>query len=137
MRRLHGVTLRPAPVARARIELALTSSARGKALLAGNKLADSFNQAPGDEAYLLDVNGQRAALVPGLPRVALRRADIVAVGARRQGRKHSAQVEGARVVDYPQLGFRGVHICIFRTPNWKVFGRQSWWRPVQVQRHRD
>jgi hypothetical protein len=120
MRRLHGVTLRPAPVARARIELALTSSARGKALLAGNKLADSFNQAPGDEAYLLDVNGQRAALVARTPRGLLYAAQTLLQLVRDGKAGNSAQVEGARVVDYPQLGFRGVHICIF--PNTELEG---------------
>lgn len=113
MRRLHGVTLVPGGSARTRIALALSGGARAKAMLVGLPQAPLFEEDHGNEAYLLDVGAHGATLVAKTPRGLLYAAQTLLELVRKCPDQASKEVAGARIVDYPQLGFRGLHICIF------------------------
>ena len=118
MLRLHGVSLVPTGTRPAAITLALSDSARGKALLAGVPGAGLFAAAKGDEAYVLDVGAKGATLIARTPRGLLYAAQTLLQLVRAE--RGAKQAAGARIVDYPQLGFRGLHICIF--PNTELAG---------------
>jgi hypothetical protein len=104
MERLHRVALAPQG---AGIALALAGTPRGKELLAQAAGRERFERLTGDEAYLLEVG----------------ETGVVLVARRAIGLAHGVQtllqlagkdgIAGARIVDAPHLGFRGVHICIF------------------------
>ncbi len=116
MRRLHGVTLKTSGAAGPGITLALTGSPRGKALLAKSPQASLWATKKGDEAYLLEVDEKGALLLADTPRGLIYAVQTLLQMVRNGGKA----IACARIVDYPQLGFRGVHICIF--PNTELEG---------------
>lgn len=107
MRRLHGISVTVGAAPGAPVTLALAGTARGKALLAKLPGAALYAAHKGPEAYLLDAGKGGVRIVAETPRGLLYGAQtLLQMIANRR-------VAGARIVDYPQLGFRGVHICIF------------------------
>lgn len=119
MRRLHSVTAAAAATG-PKITLALAGSERGKSLLAGSAAAGRFASAPGEEAYLVDVNANGALLLARTARGLLYASETLLDMVRDSAGGKGKEVAGARIVDYPQLGFRGLHICIF--PNTELEG---------------
>lgn len=110
--RLHRVDLGAADAGRPAIVLALADSARGREILARSPQARLFRESAGDETYLLETTSRGAAIVARRPRGLLFGVQTL---LQTFGRGASGKLEapGVRIVDYPQLGFRGVHICIF------------------------
>lgn len=113
MRRLHGVSLEfgEAPGG---ITLALAGTPRGRSLLAGLPDSSLYLEHKGEEAYLVDSGRRGVTVLAETPRGLLYGVQTLLQLV--QGR----QVAGARIVDYPQLAFRGLHICIF--PNTELAG---------------
>lgn len=99
------------------IRLALAGTPRGKSLLAALPQAALYESKKNSEAYILDTGNNRVTIVAETPRGLLYGVQTLLQMVR--GGK-SKQVAGARIVDYPQLGFRGLHICIF--PNTELAG---------------
>lgn len=118
MQRLHGVKLalssEPSREFRASITLALTGTPRGKMILA--QLSSKTKWPPPrnrEEGYLLEVGPHEVVVLAESQRGLVYGCQTLlqlAVSAADAGGK---QLVGARIVDYPQLAFRGVHICIF------------------------
>jgi hypothetical protein len=104
LRRLHGVQVAPGKTG---IALALEGTARGKQLLARLPGAAAFRAASSEEAYLLQADASGVSIVARRPRGLLFGVQTLLQLVRDRA------VTAARIVDYPQLGFRGVHICIF------------------------
>jgi hypothetical protein len=113
MRRLHGVSLRIQRTHDADITLALAGTARGKRLLARLAGAVRYAASKNAEAYILETSKTGTAIVAETPRGLLYGVQTMLQLVRPAGRGKVLEVAGARIVDYPQLGFRGLHICIF------------------------
>ena len=118
LKRLHGVELAvvsglPENNPRA-IRMVLADTAEGKAFL--EKTADQLPWPPErnpDQGYLLEV-GPRAAVVLAQSPQGLRygcQTLLQLVEAKTEN--DAKRLRGVRIRDYPQLGFRSVHICIF------------------------
>jgi hypothetical protein len=111
--RLHGV--RVSIVAndspQIKIVLALATTPVGKLWLEKVTGRGLWKANPNDEEYLLEVRDKEAVLLARTPRGLLYAVQTLLqlVQPTARGR----DIEGARIVDYPQLSFRGVHICIF------------------------
>jgi len=120
MRRLHGVTLHVGGTSGAGVTLALAGTARGKSLLAPLRGANLYASKKGEESYLLDADTKGATIVAETPRGLLYGAQTLLQLVRVSGAGKGKQVVGARIIDYPQLAFRGLHICIF--PNTELAG---------------
>ena len=118
MQRLHGIELTVAMEASSKpgpsITLALAGSPEGDSVL--QKMTGKGKWPPprnAEQGYLLEVDPggavvfarSRRGLVYGCQTL------LQLVCAAPGGKKK--ELLGARVVDYPQLGFRSVHICIF------------------------
>jgi len=115
MRRLHGVQLsvsREAP-ARAAIILALANTPAGKSWLAKTASRELWRTKHNGEAYLLEAGDSRAVLVAESPRGLVYGVQTLLQLVRPNASGEGMELAGARIVDYPQLGFRGIHICIF------------------------
>lgn len=119
MKRLHGINLtvteKPSAGARPSIVLALTTSPEGKRLL--EKMKGRAKWPPprnAGEGYLLEVGDQTAVVLAeshrGLIYGCQTLLQLVTSGPAGSAGK---QLRGVQIVDYPQLGFRGVHVCIF------------------------
>jgi hypothetical protein len=107
MLRLHGVKLEPGGGARAGITLALDTTPRGRALVDRSPSAALYRSHAGEETYLLEAGAEGIRLVAGTPRGLLHGVQTLLQLVK------AARVPGVRIVDYPQLAFRGIHICIF------------------------
>ncbi len=101
--RVHGWKLPILPGATGNVRLML--EANGSAL---------YNQHAGPETYSLDAGKAGVTIVASTPRGLLYGAQTLLQMVR------GKQVAGAHIVDYPQLKFRGLHICIF--PNTELEG---------------
>jgi hypothetical protein len=113
MRRLHGVSAN-APKARgAAITLALAGTERGKRLLSRLAGAGRYAAHSNREAYILEAGNTGATIVAETPRGLLYGVQTLLQLVRPRSRGKGLEVAGVRMVDYPQLGFRGLHICIF------------------------
>lgn len=114
--RLHGMDLRISGKGDpgGNITLALTSSSLGKKLL--SRCANRAQWPPARnaaEGYLLEASPQQVVVLAETPRGLLYGCQTLLQLVRPAGRGSSKQVPGASILDYPQLGFRSVHICIF------------------------
>ncbi len=118
LQRLHGVAWSPSasvPDAPARcVQLVLAQSPAGQEALktlAGRERWPVPRNV--DEGYLLEVDAHRAVILAqstrGLIYGCQTLLQLVGPDANGSGK----QVRGVEIVDYPQLAFRGVHICIF------------------------
>jgi hypothetical protein len=116
LRRLHGVSARV--VAKASggptITLCLDNTDVGKARLA--KLSSQASWPPKrnpQEAYLLEINAREAVILAQTARGLLYGAQTLLQMVRPAGAGQGCHALGASIVDYPQLGFRSVHLCVF------------------------
>ncbi len=107
--RLHRARLNPgAPGRGPVIRLLLTDTPAGKAAVA--KLAPGkwpAGRNP-DQAYVLETGSRGATIAAASPAGLL-----YGVNTLLQLVSEGGEIHGARIFDYPQLGFRGLHICIF------------------------
>ena len=112
MRRLHGlklaVTSRPGAGG---ISLALAGTAAGRNMLGRVSVAGIYKRHRGPETYLIETGPGGVSIVAETLRGLIYGAQTLLQMVRREG--VAKRVVGARIVDYPQLGFRGLHICIF------------------------
>ncbi len=113
MRRLHGVTLSVRSGRDSVITLALAGTARGKRLLARMDGTGRYSSHRNAEAYILEAGNMGATIVAETPRGLLYGVQTLLQLVRPRSAGKGMEVAGARIVDYPQLGFRGLHICIF------------------------
>jgi hypothetical protein len=115
MLRLHGVRVSVQEQARARgtVVLALTSSRAGKLWLAKADGRSLWEVNHNEEAYLLEVSDSEAVLLADSPRGLLYGVQTLLQLVRADGSGQGMELAGARIVDYPQLSFRGIHICVF------------------------
>jgi hypothetical protein len=113
MARLHGVRLVPGESGDGpQIVLALADTPRGQAAIKEASWAKWPPARNAEEGYLLEVSPKQATIVAATPRGLLYGCQtLVQLAEPTAG--SGKQLRGARVVDYPQLAFRGVHICIF------------------------
>jgi hypothetical protein len=103
-----------------RITLALDTSVAGKALLA--RCSGRVSWPPPrnvDEGYVLCVNAQEAAVVARSPRGLLYGVQTL-LQLVQPAAGNAKAIQGVMIVDYPQLPFRSVHLCIF--PNTELAG---------------
>jgi hypothetical protein len=113
MRRLHGVSLNAQNAREATITLALAGTARGKRLLARLAGANRYAAHRNAEAYILEAGNTGATIVAETARGLLYGVQTLLQLVRPRGLATGVETAGARIVDYPQLGFRGLHLCIF------------------------
>lgn len=118
LKRLHGVPVAHSGKGALKVELALASSPRGAAALKGASGAGRYRTAPGDEKYLLETSPGKAVIVAETPRGLLYGGMTLLQLIAKTPAGWSAA--GTRIVDYPQLTFRSLHICIF--PNTELEG---------------
>jgi hexosaminidase len=125
LKRLHGITADVASESfrGPKIILALDRTPAGKALL--EKMpADMKAKWPpkrnSQEGYLLTVDDREAAIVAATPRGLLYGCQTLMQLLEPAAGGQGKQLRGARILDYPQLGFRSLHICIF--PNTELAG---------------
>lgn len=113
--RLHGVEaeIGEAPMSGVTtVTLALSGSTAGERVLKESGESKRYHGSPGDERYLLESGGNGVAVVAETPRGLLYGAQtLLQLVTRADGK--SVEIAGARIVDYPELGFRGIHLCIF------------------------
>ena len=116
MLRLHqvrlSITAKGNP--KGRITLALTSSSLGRKLLgqcAGHAQWPPPRNAA--EAYLLETGPEQVVVLAETPRGLLYGCQTLLQLVQTAGSGSAKELRGTRILDYPQLGFRGVHICIF------------------------
>ncbi|MFV2066443.1 MAG: glycoside hydrolase family 20 zincin-like fold domain-containing protein [Pirellulales bacterium] len=118
MQRLHDVKLtvtsgassKPGPS----ITLALAGSPEGGTVL--EKMAGKVKWPPprnAEEGYLLEVGSHEAVLFAESQRGLVYGCQTLLQLVRQGPEGKGKQFLGARIADSPQLGFRGVHICIF------------------------
>jgi hypothetical protein len=116
MLRLHGVHCRIAgqSISGAKIVLALAGRSHGKEYLpkAGQraKWPPPRNR---EEGYLLDVGRREAVVIAQSPRGLLYGSQTLLQLVRPAESPGGKQLLGVTILDYPQLPFRGVHLCIF------------------------
>ena len=117
-KRLHGGLTAPSGRGALTVVLALASTPRGAAGLNGAAGAAQYRTAPGDEKYLLETAPGKAVIIAETPRGLLYGGmTLLQLVAKAQT---GWTLAGAKLVDYPQLGFRSLHICIF--PNTELEG---------------
>lgn len=114
--RLHGVKAAVAvrPVPGPAITLALAGTADGNAVLA--KLAGRGQWPPprnADQGYLLETGPHGATVFAQSPRGLVYGCQTLLQMVVPGAAPNAKRLPGARIFDYPQLAFRGVHICIF------------------------
>lgn len=118
LRRLHGVDQRVAPAASAgaapAIKLVLADSPTGEAWLRENSSRVQWPpQRNPDEGYVLRVEPTEAMILARSPRGLVYGCQTLLQLVEPDPATGGRRLHGARIVDYPQLGFRAVHICIF------------------------
>jgi len=118
MQRLHGVRLHVSSQVAAQsgrsITLALIGSPQGEAIL--KQMAGKKTWPPPrnrNEGYLLQIDSHKAVVLAGSRRGLVYGCQTLLQLVRPGPEGKAKQLLGARIVDYPQLSFRGVHICIF------------------------
>ncbi|NOX53077.1 MAG: family 20 glycosylhydrolase [Planctomycetes bacterium] len=116
--RLHGVRLTIAPESPSKpgpsITLALAGSAEAAAVL--KKLAGRTKWPPprnAQDGYLLEIDAHEAVVFAESQRGLVYGCQTLLQLVTPASDGKAKQLRGARIVDYPQLPFRGVHICIF------------------------
>lgn len=118
MQRLDGIRLTVVSGASSEsgpsITLALSGSPQGKAVLEGMEGKTKWPPPRNaEEGYLLEVGPREAVVLAGSQRGLIYGCQtllqLVATAPNGEGK----QLLGVRIADYPQLAFRGVHICIF------------------------
>lgn len=116
MLRLTGIRLaeNDADCAKPKIVLALANSPQGQAAI---RAASSWAAWPPprniDEGYLLEVTPTRATVVAASPRGLLYGGQTLLQLVELGAAKDKKELRAVRIVDYPQLAFRGVHVCVF------------------------
>lgn len=126
MWRLHGIRLRGSRTEGTglQIVLALSGTAEGDRLARAVRSAVLWkNHAAKEEAYLLEVGLGGTVIVAKTPRGLLHGARTLLQLVTGGGSGPKALV-GAQIVDYPQLSFRGLHICIFPDTELEIVRRQ-------------
>jgi len=115
MLRLHKVriSVTDQKQAQATVVLALTSSPIGKLLLAEAVGRDLWQANHNEEAYLLEVSDREAVLVADSQRGLIYGVQTLLQLVHADSSGQGMAMAGTRIVDYPQLGFRGIHICVF------------------------
>jgi hypothetical protein len=99
-----------------RIVLALRQSAAGRTWLAGSPQAAAWSPAQNpEESYWLEVRDDAVGIIADTPRGLLYGCQTLLQIARAGKMAQGAVVRGVNIGDYPELGFRAVHICIFPT----------------------
>lgn len=121
--RLHGLsaTVTAQATGSARITLALDATDAGKAWLA--KVSGRMAWPPprnADEGYLLCTGAQEAVIVARTPRGLLYGVQTLLQLVQPAESGQGKELLSATILDYPQLPFRGVHLCIF--PNTELAG---------------
>lgn len=118
MERLHGIKLKvvselPAEYAPS-ITLVLEDSPQGRAVLEriGGKMKWPPQRNP-DEGYLLEVGRREAVVLARSQRGLVFGCQTLLQLVEPTTEGDGKRLRGVEIVDYPQLGFRGVHICIF------------------------
>ncbi|HWR49535.1 MAG TPA: glycoside hydrolase family 20 zincin-like fold domain-containing protein [Bryobacteraceae bacterium] len=116
--RLYGIRAAAPGSGSLSVILALDSSPRGKAALKNAAGAARYTSVENGEKYLLETHAGKVVIVAPTPRGLL----YGGMTLLQMAAKGSAgwEVSEARIVDYPQLGFRSLHICIF--PNTELEG---------------
>jgi alpha-L-fucosidase len=114
--RLHGVkaTVSAGAASGLAIKLALAGTPDGDAALA--KLAGRKQWPPprnADQGYLLETGRQGATIFAQTPRGLIYGCQTLLQLVVPAPKPDVKRLLAARIVDYPQLPFRGVHICIF------------------------
>jgi hypothetical protein len=113
MFRLHGVrvSIGANESPEVKIVLALVGTPVGKSWLGKISGRELWEAKHNDEGYLLDVREKQVVLLADTSRGLLYAVQtLLQLVQLTAGRR---EIEGAQIVDYPQLSFRGVHICIF------------------------
>jgi hexosaminidase len=118
MQRLHGVKLTITSAVSSEsgpsITLVLAGSPRGKAVL--ESMAGKAKWPPprnGEEGYLLEVGSHKAVVFAESQRGLIYGCQTLLQLVEATADGKGKQLLGAQISDYPQLAFRGVHICIF------------------------
>ena len=117
-KRIHGIPAAVSGKGTLKVVLALAASARGQTELNAAAGAQPYQAAASDEKYLLETRPGKVVVLAETPRGLL----YGGMTLLQMAAKGSAgwQIAGARMVDYPQLAFRSLHICIF--PNTELEG---------------
>ena len=118
MRRQHGVELPvvsdPSSSRGNSIRLVLESSAGAKAVLTSLQKEDCWPPSRNvDDAYLLHVDSAHAVLFARTARGLVYGCQTMLQLVSGEADSVARGIAGVQVVDYPQLAFRGVHICVF------------------------
>jgi len=111
MQRRHHLIARLRTTPPATIHLALGGTPRATALLTKAAGTAAYSAAASEEKYLLETGPAGVTIVAETPRGLLYGIQTL-LQMIRPGRDGN-YIAGARIVDYPQLGFRGLHVCIF------------------------
>lgn len=99
-----------------RIVLALRQSAEGRTWLAGSPEAAAWSPARNrQDSYWLEVRDDAVGIIADTPRGLLYGCQTLLQIARAGKTAQGAVLRGVKIGDYPELGFRAVHICIFPT----------------------
>lgn len=116
--RLHGIRAAAPGRGAVAVVLALEESPRGKAELKNASGAAQYSAVANDEKYLLETRPGKVVIVARTARGLLYGGMTLLqmVG----GKAGAWEIPAAKIVDYPQLGFRSLHICIF--PNTELEG---------------
>lgn len=97
-----------------RIVLALRQSAEGKTWLVGSPKAAAWSpERNSQDSYWLEVREDAVGILADTPRGLLYGCQTLLQIARAGKTAQGAVMRGVNVGDYPELGFRAVHICIF------------------------
>jgi len=115
MERLRGIPCKVASSgAASTVVLALADSPAGKARLARwQDWAKWPAPRNPEEAYLLQVDGRGAAVVAQTPRGLWYGSQTLLQLVQPADDARGPTMPGVQILDYPQLAFRGVHLCIF------------------------
>ncbi|MCZ2153796.1 MAG: beta-N-acetylhexosaminidase [Bryobacterales bacterium] len=116
--RLHGIPTSRGTRGAVEVVLALAVTPRGKARLDASAQEARYRAAPGDEKYLLETGPNQVLIVAETPRGLLYGGMTLLQMVSKTNNR--TEIAGASMVDYPRLGFRSLHICIF--PNTELEG---------------
>ena len=117
-KRLHGGLTASTGNGALTVVLALASTQRGMNGLKAAAGAAQYRASSSEEKYLLETAPGKAIIIAETPRGLLYGGMTLLQLIAKSSTGWS--VPGAKLVDYPQLGFRSLHICIF--PNTELEG---------------